>query len=728
MDFSTVLNAEQQRGVETESRYVRVIAGAGSGKTRVLTYRIAHMIRDRGVLPYQILAVTFTNKAAKEIKSRVLNLIEDERCNLFIGTIHSWCAFFLRREAGHIGYPSSFSIIDDEDQLAIMKEIFSKHGYPKTDPKIKQCLNWIGAKKTDGYQYEDVKDEDFPNSELKKFTEYFGEYTDVLRERKSLDFDDLLLKSIQILSEHEEVRNRYASFYRQILIDEFQDINDVQFHLIRLLMNAGTSLYVVGDPDQTIYTWRGANNRIILDLDETLKEIDPKAELETIILDKNYRSTKLILDCANRLIVHNSERVKKDLVSVNGEGEKVSFFNARTLKEETHHIVSSIVGLHRNSGVRYRDIAVLYRSNYLTRELESTLLSYRVPYRVYGGQKFFQRKEIKDIVAYFRLILNDYDDTSFDRIVNVPRRGIGPGTLEKISRCAEENGQTKFSYISENINTAPVSVKQKALLSELTESIRQLRKEVAENSPSLVQDIHDFIATKLDYYRYLEEEDGLKFEERKENVEELFESMRSQMADSSVSFEEFVESAVLQSSQDEVVNDDFVTLMTVHTAKGLEYDYVYVYSLGQGIFPSIRAISESKHGIEEERRLAYVAFTRAKKQLFLSSNQDYNYSIQGPLRPSQFIKESGIQVAQEFTHRYYDEAPRPYAKTPPKPVVPSKPSNGITDWKVGDRIEHEKFGRGVVVEVIAQLIVVRFDDETLGKKTLLGTHGAIKRI
>lgn len=728
MDFSTLLNAEQLRGVETESRYVRVVAGAGSGKTRVLTYRIAYLIRERGVLPYQILAVTFTNKAAKEIKARVLSLIEDERCNMFIGTIHSWCAVFLRREAKYIDYPTSFSIIDEEDQLAIMKEIFSKHGYTKTDPKIRQCLNWIGAKKTDGYQYEDVKDADFPNSELKRFTEYFGEYAEVLKERKSLDFDDLLLKSIQILSEHEEVRNRYASFYREILVDEFQDINDVQFHLIRLLMNAGTSLYVVGDPDQTIYTWRGANNRIILDLDKTLKEIDPKAELETIILDKNYRSTKLILDCANQLIVHNKERVKKDLISVNDEGEKVSFFNARTLKEETHHIVSSILGLHKNSGVRYRDIAVLYRSNYLTRELESTLLSYRIPYRVYGGQKFFQRKEIKDIVAYFKLILNDYDDTSFDRIINVPRRGIGSGTLEKISRCAEENGQTKFSYISENINTAPVSVKQKALLSQLIAGIRQLRKEIAENSSSLVQDIHDFVTTGLDYYRYLEEEDELKYEERKENVEELFDSMRSQMEDGSVSFEDFVESAVLQSSQDEVVNDDFVTLMTVHTAKGLEYDYVYVYSLGQGIFPSIRAISESRHGIEEERRLAYVAFTRARKQLFLSSNQDYNYSIQGPLRPSQFIKESGIKVAQEYSHRYYESESFPTPKSPPKPVVQPKPANGITDWKVGDRIEHDKFGQGVVVEVIAQLIVVRFDDETMGKKTLLGSHGAIKRI
>lgn len=733
MDFSSLLNKEQLAGVTTKSQYVRIIAGAGSGKTRVLTYRIAHLIANENILAHQILAMTFTNKAAQEIKDRVTRLIGSE--NMYLGTIHSWCARFLRKEANYINYPKSFTILDDEDQLAIMKEIFVNHGHVKSDPKIKACLNWICKKKTDGFQYQDIKDKEFPNQELKLFTKYFGEYTSILTQRQSLDFDDLLLKTIEILENFEEVRNKYRNFIRYILVDEFQDINDVQFKLICLLMDDKTSLYVVGDPDQTIYTWRGANHRIIIELEDDLKFINKRANLETIILDKNYRSTKAILDCANSLIVNNLERVKKDLIPTNTSGEKVNFLNARTLKEETHHIVFTILDLHKNKGIDYKDIAVLYRANYLTRELESTLSSYRIPYKVYGGQKFFQRKEIKDIISYFRLIVNDLDDTAFDRIINVPKRGIGPGTIEKISKSAEELGQTKFSYICENLNDAPVSVKQKALLNEMINGIKAIRIQIVNNDLSYVQNLKDFICDKLHYYDYLKEEDENKGEERIENVEELFASLQSQLNENpSMAFEEFVNNAILQSSQDEVAdNGDFVSLMTVHTAKGLEYDYVFVYSLGQGIFPSMRAITESRKGIEEERRLAYVAFTRAKKRLYLSSNQDYSYSIQGPLRPSQFIKEAGINIDpinQDAINRMNKFKPQGFIKKDisAKPQKDARLTNGITNWKLNDRVEHEKFGRGVVVEIIQQLIVVKFDDPACGKKTFLGSHVSIKRI
>lgn len=734
MDFTNLLNKEQLKGVTTDSKYVRVIAGAGSGKTRVLTYRIAHLLANELVLPYQILAWTFTNKAAKEIKERVTKICGEQK-SLFLGTIHSWCAAFLRREASYINYPKSFSILDEEDSLSVMKEVFVNNGFTKSDPKIKQCIGWISSKKTNGYQYKDIKDNELPNQELKLFMRMFGEYTQILEDRKSLDFDDLLLKTIEILRNYDEVRNKYCRYIRYILVDEFQDINDVQFDLITLLMDEETSLYVVGDPDQTIYTWRGANHRIILNLEDSLKEIDSTSKVETIILDKNYRSTKEILKASNMLIEHNNERIKKVLEAVNEDGEKVKFYNARTNKEETHYIVSTILDLKKNKNVNLKDIVVLYRANYLTRELETTLSSYRIKYKVFGGQKFFQRKEIKDVLAYFRLLINDLDDTAFDRVINVPKRGMGPTTLERIVQASEEMGQTKFSYLRENINEAPVTVKQKASLVTMIKGINKLRTKMESIDELFVQELHDFIVNDLGYFDYLKEDDDNTWEDRRDNVEELFTSLRLQLIDDpTLTFEEFVNSAMLQSSQDEVSEGDYVSLMTVHTAKGLEYDYVFVYSLGEGVFPSQRAVLESRRGIEEERRLAYVAFTRAKKRLYLSSNQDYNFSIQGPLRPSRFIKEAGLISDDRFTFGRREEQPfyKPQGMIKkdisPKPQIDMRKTNGVDKWNVGDRVNHEKLGDGVVVEILNQLIVIKFDDTSLGKKTFLGSHIAIKKL
>lgn len=734
MDFTNLLNKEQLKGVTTDSKYVRVIAGAGSGKTRVLTYRIAHLLANELVLPYQILAWTFTNKAAKEIKERVTKICGEQK-SLFLGTIHSWCAAFLRREASYINYPKSFSILDEEDSLSVMKEVFVNNGFTKSDPKIKQCIGWISSKKTNGYQYKDIKDNEIPNQELKLFMRMFGEYTQILEDRKSLDFDDLLLKTIEILRNYDEVRNKYCRYIKYILVDEFQDINDVQFDLITLLMDEETSLYVVGDPDQTIYTWRGANHRIILNLEDSLKEIDSTSKVETIILDKNYRSTKEILKASNMLIEHNNERIKKVLEAVNEDGEKVKFYNARTNKEETHYIVSTILDLKKNKNVNLKDIVVLYRANYLTRELETTLSSYRIKYKVFGGQKFFQRKEIKDVLAYFRLLINDLDDTAFDRVINVPKRGMGPTTLERIVQASEEMGQTKFSYLRENINEAPVTVKQKASLVTMIKGINELRTKMESIDELFVQELHDFIVNDLGYFDYLKEDDDNTWEDRRDNVEELFTSLRLQLIDDpTLTFEEFVNSAMLQSSQDEVSEGDYVSLMTVHTAKGLEYDYVFVYSLGEGVFPSQRAVLESRRGIEEERRLAYVAFTRAKKRLYLSSNQDYNFSIQGPLRPSRFIKEAGLISDDRFTFGRREEQsfykPQGMIKKDisPKPQIDMRKTNGVDKWNVGDRVNHEKLGNGVVVEILNQLIVIKFDDTSLGKKTFLGSHIAIKKL
>ena len=354
---------------------------------------------------------------------------------------------------------------------------------------------------------------------------------------------------------------------------------------------------------------------------------------------------------------------------------------------------------------------------------------------MFGGQKFFQRKEIKDVLAYFRLLINDLDDTAFDRVINVPKRGMGPTTLERIVQSADEMGQTKFSYLRENINTAPVSVKQKASLVTMIKGINELRSKMEEVNELFVEDLRKFIVEDLGYYEYLKEDDENTWEDRRDNVEELFSSLRLQLIDDpSLTFEEFVNSAMLQSSQDEVSEGDYVSLMTVHTAKGLEYDYVFVYSLGEGVFPSQRAVLETRRGIEEERRLAYVAFTRAKKRLYLSSNQDYNFSVQGPLRPSRFIKEAGLISDDRFTFGRREEQPlyKPQGMIKkdisPKPQIDMRKTNGVDKWNVGDRVNHEKLGDGVVVEILNQLIVIKFDDTSLGKKTFLGSHIAIKKI
>ena len=353
----TMLNENQLQGVTTSSKYTRVVAGAGSGKTRVLTYRIAYLIENGLASSYGILGITFTNKAASEIKNRVLDLVPNAS-NMSLCTIHSWCARFLRVECHHINYPRQFTILDEDDALLVMKEIFVNKNRPKNDPAIKKCLNWIGAKKMIGLQYKDIKDEVYPNSEIKLFLECFKEYTEKLESMYAFDFDDLLLKTIEILENEEYgVANRYKRRFSHILVDEFQDINDVQFKLITLLMSNETELYVVGDPDQTIYTWRGANNGIIMNLEKNLKSIFNDVNVETIILNKNYRSTKKILDAANKLILNNVDRVKKDLISQQEDGHNITFFNANRTGDEASFVINTVKELHHDK-VDYKRIAI----------------------------------------------------------------------------------------------------------------------------------------------------------------------------------------------------------------------------------------------------------------------------------------------------------------------------------------------------------------------------------
>ena len=737
MNFSEYLNQEQLNGVTCTSQYTRVVAGAGSGKTRVLTYRILYLLDKMDVSPSQILGITFTNKAAKEIKVRVENLIGDTK-GMTLGTIHSFCARFLRMFASEINYPKTFTILDEDDQHQVMKNVFISHDLPKNDPHIKECLNWICAKKTEGLQYEDIENIEYPNPLYNQFKIYFREYTEILRKTASLDFDDLLLKTIEVLENDENnIRKLMQRRIKHILVDEFQDINDVQFYLIRLLMGEETSLYVVGDPDQTIYTWRGANNKIMLNLEKNLKGDYPSCKVNEIILINNYRSSKNILDSANMLIANNKERIKKDLKAVNPSGESITYYSARTVGEESSYIASTIKELVRDKDYKYSSFAILYRSNYLTRELESQLNLHGVPYRIFGGLKFYQRKEIKDVLSYLNLMVNPLDDQSLERIINVPKRNIGPTSVEKIKFSAVEAGQTMYLYIKENIDNLDLPLTKIKALKSMINLIEGCKLSLKHSESKDFGEIIEKFLGEIGYYKYLE--DDSKGDERKENVQELVGNIKAFfLSNVDAEFSDFTTNASLQASSDEILDGNYVSLMTVHIAKGLEYDNVFIYSFNEGVFPSRRAIEESRRGEEEERRLAYVAITRAKKKLYITSNQDYSYVLATNSKPSRFLKEAGIKIKEDNLYGYrkntyinpYDNSHYQKKDVYVKQEVENHPANnGVEAWFVGDQVQHESFGIGKVIEVVSdKMIKVKFDDPSYGIKTLLSSHYKIKKL
>ena len=730
MKWEELLNQEQLAGVQCNSQYTKVIAGAGSGKTRVLTYRIAYLINEKDVYPNQILGITFTNKAAGEIKQRVLDLIP-YAYNMSLSTIHSWCARFLRHHAEYISYPKTFTILDEDDQLQVMKKVFVNDGRDKKDRMIKECLNWILLKKMEGFQYKDLEHEKYPNPVLNLYLVYFRKYTEMLQQTASLDFDDLLLKTIEVLQNNENIRKIYQNKYRHILVDEFQDINDVQYQLIRLLMGKDTSLYVVGDPDQTIYTWRGANHKIMLNLEKMIKADYKDAEVNTIILKNNYRSSATILKCANKLIANNVERIEKDLFAINPEGEKITFFNARSVGEEASFVVNTIKELVREQNKSYSEFAILYRSNYLTRELEAHLNLHQVPYKLFGGQKFYQRREIKDILAYLYLIVNPLDDNSLERIINVPKRNIGPTSVDQIKDKANEVGQPLYLFIKENIDLVSLPETKKKEIKKMVNIIEGVKLSIEECSPVEYGNIVEKMIDELRYLPFIEEEDN--GEERVENVQELIGTIKAYFANNQEGeFADFITNATLQASSDEVEGGDYVSLMTVHTAKGLEFDTVFVYGLNDGVFPSRRALEESKKNLEEERRLAYVAITRAKKKLYLSCNQDFSYVNNCKLAPSRFLMEAGIQIKKKTVESkgYTSDYRNPYTNSSysPKTSNPTYPvNNKSVVWVEGEMLEHEQFGIGKVSRVVSdKLIEVKFNNgET---KTLLGNHFKIKKL
>ena len=734
MNYQNELNENQYNAVTTEAQHVRVIAGAGSGKTRVLTYRIAYLISELDVEPWKILAITFTNKVANEMKSRVLKMLPEVSKDLTIRTFHSFASYFLRHEISILGFPASFTILDEEDQTKLVKDIAAEMGFKRGDKIVGNTLAYIGKQKLLEKYPDDIRIIKPAFEDEKTCLEIYHRYEEEKYKNLSLDFDDLLLLTNRILENYPDIRTKWQNRIDHILVDEFQDTNDVEYKMIKYLKKPEATLYVVGDPDQTIYTWRGANQNIILDLNKRY------FDMITIVLDRNYRSTQAILNSANKLIAHNKLRVTKNLYTKENMGENVIVHSAPSGRLEADYVAREINKLKQFGGYEYKDIALLYRSNYITMDFEAALTRYQIPYKIYGGMKFYQRKEIKDVLAYFHLIVNTKDDISFSRIINVPRRGVGDTSEQLIKEEASDHNMSLYEYIK-NVEPKDSEVSNRIInsLKTMVTCVDIAREDINKNEEVFSKILEDMIWS-LGYMEYLQKEDD--GDERIENVKALFEDIRHFLKSNPEStFDEYLQNIALLSSQDEMADGDFVSLMTVHTAKGLEYPVIFVIRFNQGIFPNLRAMNEGGYlAIEEERRLAYVAMTRAKQKLYLSLCNDYSYVIQSSLGPSQFLKESGNEVLVSRENNIFR------SNKPNKPKqfrfddgdnldfesdIPIKqdlddPKNDVDEWHVGDIVIHKKLGRGVVIALEGDDII-KVDFENEGIKSILGTHPSVSK-
>ncbi len=692
-DLLSGLNEKQKEAVLTTEGPVMVMAGAGSGKTRVLTRRIAYLINDLGVNPYSILAVTFTNKAAREMKERITDLLGIDTKFMWVSTFHSFCTRLLRVEAKYLGgmYTSNFQILDDEDTLKIIKKIVKELNLDD-DIKPNYFKNLISQMKN----FPDFKLSDPFKERL--LESVYNKYQEYLALNNAFDFDDLLLKTVEVIKNNPEILTKYQDKFNYILVDEFQDTNKVQFELISLLAARYQNIFVVGDEDQSIYSFRGA---LVTNI-RRFREVFPLTKL--ILLEENYRSTKAILDLANKVIKHNSSRVEKNLFTDRVDSIKPYYFKAVNSYEEVIFVLEKIKEL-LNKGYSYKDFAVLYRANYISRNFEDVFVKNKIPYVIYGGMSFFSRKEIKDVVAYLRLILNNNDNLSFLRIVNEPKRKIGTTTLEKLDKLASDNNLSLFEAIPLVNNSN---------LNKFYELINFLKDNILNYE---LNDYFDLLVDKTNYLEYLKSNEE---EERIENLNEfksvLNEARDTYEGDNVNILASLLQDLSLRTDTDNKNDDDnVVKLMTFHQAKGLEFKVVFMVALEEGIFPSVNAYSPSD--LEEERRICYVGITRACERLYLSAaNVRLMYGREEHHTPSRFINE------MELIHT---------PKVKPlviKPKEISKPKVEIGNiFQVGDKVNHKVFGDGLVVSVDGKFIKVAFP-VPYGIKTILANHPAIIKI
>lgn len=698
------LNDRQCEAVKHTEGPLLITAGAGSGKTKVLTCRIAHLL-ELGVAPYRILAITFTNKAAKEMKERVTNLVGAQADSIWLSTFHSFCAKLLRFEVdGFHGYTRNFTIYDSSDQLVLVKDCLKKLNLDDKQFMPRSVLGTISSAKNvlmDAKAFA-AKASDFYEQ---KVADVYALYQEKLRENNAVDFDDLLFLAVRLLQEKEDVREKYQSRFQYILVDEYQDTNHAQYALTKILAARWRNICVVGDADQSIYAWRGADIRNIIDFTRDYPDA------ASIKLEQNYRSTKTILHAANAVIDNNESRPKKTLWTENPAGNKIIHYQAQTEHDEADYIAGVIYNRHEISHEPYGDMAILFRTNAQSRVLEEKLMRYAIPYTMVGGTKFYDRKEIKDVLAYLRLLYNPEDSLSLTRIINVPKRNIGATTMEHVAAYAEEQGISLFEALS-STDEIPVTKRARTSLENFAAMIFDLLNDIEG------KDVLSLIETVIKQTGYgdmldKEAEHDPQGESRKENVGEFLSVAKDYMdSNPDGNLQDFLENVALVSDVDDFESSDSkVTLMTLHAAKGLEFPVVFLTGLDEGLFPHSRTLLDPSQ-VEEERRLAYVGITRAERQLYVTNATTRTmYGRISAYMPSRFLAE----IPPQLMENYHRKSVMPQSRTTAvpgkqrvsiltKPVASSLPKkHAVTDtFAKGDKVRHKIWGIGTVLDVIGE--------------------------
>ena len=693
------LNKEQKEAVLYNDGPLLILAGAGSGKTKVLTTKVAYLIEEKNISPYEILAITFTNKAAKEMKDRLNLLIGDISINIQVSTFHSFGLRLLRDNCNVLGYDRNFVIMDSDDSLTVVKKILKDMDY---DPKVynpRAIRNKISSCKNEMIMPRDY--EKYAVSEYEKVVlKVYEKYEEKLRRNNSVDFDDLLILPIRLFNENKDILEKYQDRFKYVLIDEYQDTNEAQYILTKLISSKYRNITCVGDDSQSIYSFRGANYKNILNFEKDYKDA------KTILLEQNYRSTKTILNAANDVIRNNKARKDKNLWTANEEGEKIKYYRAYNERDEAQYTIRKIKELVARN-VLYQDIAILYRTNAQSRTLEEEMLKENMPYRVVGSFYFYSRKEIKDLIAYLRLIHNPKDNVSLLRIINTPKRGIGLKTIENLTKKADELNKSIYEVIDSSKELA---------FKEIIEKLRILKEDLTLTE--LIDKVLDASGMRAE----LESEKTLESEVRLENLEEFKSITKSfEEREGLVSLEDFLLEISLISDVEEYKDDDNrVSLMTVHSVKGLEFDYVFIVGLEEGIFPHLNSLMETSE-LEEERRLCYVAITRAKKELFLINTKRRTLFGRDQVNPpSRFISEVNSNLIES-------NVKEEEVKKETKINTGEMFRDEDVDYQVGDYVYHETFGAGKVVEVTNTLVSVAFK-HPYGIRKLMKNHKKLSKV
>ncbi len=687
------LNDRQREAVLHKEGPCLVLAGAGSGKTRVLTERICYLINE-GVRPQNILAITFTNKAAREMRERVHNSIGDEADKIFIGTFHSLGLKIVRENAEVLGYSKNITILDKDDVNSLIKKFMKEMNLDSDKYPVKYILNKISFAKNEGLSPEQY--EKFMKGALDEAViRIYKRYVNALKRNNSVDFDDLLIMPLEIFKKSDEVMDKYQEHYQYILVDEYQDTNGVQYDLCKMLASKYRNLFVVGDMDQSIYSFRFANYMNVLNFEKD----NPDAKV--VVLDENYRSTNNILKAANQVIKNNTERKEKNLWSNNGDGDKIKYVRCEGELDEAKYVVSEARKLIQ-MGENPSEIAVLYRTNGQSRVVEESFLKEGIPFKIVGSYFFYNRKEIKDLIAYLHLIYNSNDDVSLERVINVPKRGIGLKTIDKLRTEANIRDVSMFDVIDSG-----KELEFKKLIIDLRE----------ESKNTNLSGLVDLILDKSGIKKELEETNSLESEIRLENLEE-FKSITLAFEERGIyNLDEFLENISLVSDMKEYKEvENGVTLMTLHSAKGLEFNNVFLVGMEEGIFPHSRCY-ETPSEMEEERRLCYVGITRARKKLYLlNAKKRTLYGKTTMNMPSRFIDEISEDLVESNIQ-----------KTPQINVGNMYESGRNDDLNVGDRVNHEKYGAGVVVKIDGSLATIAFGYKD-GIKQLMKNHKSLKKV